>query len=47
MTYVFQHICDWLENAAESEVYSVRELYEKMIKDKDSVGHCLKNFVQN
>ena len=39
MTDVFQHICDWLENTAEREVYSVRELYDKMIKDNDGVGY--------
>ena len=44
MTHVFQHICDRLENTAESEVYSVRELYDKMIKDNDGVGYCLKTF---
>ena len=44
MTDVFQHICDQLENTAESEVYSVRELYDKMIKDNDGVGYCLKTF---
>ena len=43
-TGVFQHICDWLENTGESEVYSVRELYDKMIKDNDDVGYCLKTF---
>ena len=39
MTDVFQHICDWLENTVEREVYSVRELYDKMIKDNDGVGY--------
>ena len=43
MTDVFQHISDWLEKVAESEVYSVRELYDKMIKGNDGVGYCLKN----
>ena len=44
MTDVFQHIRDWLEITAESEVYSVRELYDKIIKDSDGVGYCLKTF---
>ena len=44
MTVVFQHICDWLENTAESEVYSTRELYDKVIKDNDGVGYHLQNF---
>ena len=44
MTDAFQHTCDWLGNTAESEVYSVRELYDKMIKDNDSVGYCFKTF---
>ena len=44
MTDVLQHICDWLENMAESELYSVRELYDKMINDNDGVGYCLKTF---
>ena len=42
MTDVFQHICDWLEYTIESEIYSVRELYDKMIKDNDGVGYYLK-----
>ena len=44
MTDVFQHISGWLEKVAESEVYSVRELHNKMIKDNDGVGYCLKTF---
>ena len=44
MTDVFQHICDWLGNTAESEVYSVRELYDKMMKDNNGVAYCLKTF---
>ena len=44
MTDMFQQTCDWLENTAESKVHSVRELYDKMIKDNDGVGCCLKTF---
>ena len=43
MADVFQHTCDRLENTAESEAYSVRELYDKMIKD-NGVGYCHKTF---
>ena len=36
MTDVLQHICDWLENMAESKVYSIN----KMIEDKYGMGYC-------
>ena len=44
MTNAFQNICEWLENTSESEVYSTRELYDKMIEDNNGVGYCMKTF---
>ena len=44
MTDMFQQTCDWLENTAESEEHSVRELFDKMIKDNDGFECCLKTF---
>ena len=44
MTNAFDKICDWLENSEESEVYSIQELYDKMVKDNDGVAYTLKSF---
>ena len=41
MTNAFEKICDWSE---ESEVYSIQELYGKMVKDNDGVIYTLKSF---
>ena len=35
----FKSLCVWLEGYGESEVYSVRELHEKMLNDNDGVGY--------
>lgn len=40
----FKSFCVWLEDYGKSEVYSVRELHEKMLNDNDGVGYCLKSF---
>lgn len=40
----FERICEWLENTAESDLYSVRELHEKMLHDNEGVGYCQKTF---
>ena len=44
MTDAFESICYWLENVGESEIYSVKELYDQMIQDNGGVGYCLKSF---
>lgn len=44
LTQAFQNICEWLENTAESEVYSIKQLYDKMIEDNGGAGYCLKTF---
>ena len=44
MTNAFDKICDWLENSEESEVYSIQELYDTMLKDNDGVAYTLKSF---
>ena len=44
MTNAFDKICDWLENSEESEVYSIQELYDGMVKDNDDVAYTLKSF---
>ena len=44
MTNALDKICDWLENSEESEVYSIQELYDKIVKDNDVVAYTLKIF---
>ena len=44
MTEAFEHICDWLENYAESEVHSIQELYDKMVQNHNSAVYSLKSF---
>ena len=44
MTNALDKICDWLENSEESEVYSIQELYDKMVKDNDGVAYTLNIF---
>ena len=44
MTEACEHICDWLENYAESEVHSIQELYDKMVQNHNSAVYSLKSF---
>ena len=37
MSDSFKKICDWLENTADSEVYALQDLYDKMINDNVSI----------
>ena len=44
MTDSFEKICDWLENSADSEVYAIQDLYDKMLEGNDGITYTLKSF---